>query len=284
MLRSGAAVGITAGFMRLYCFKVLHFKVQYVDALNCSTILAMRQHIFLASGEHDQRFLPQRASKKKSTLLRVLLSLNIKPEYQVKISISFQSSLRAKLLALAPVFPLHACAYILRDVARNTDRLLGVLVNGDHDDIGRIDRFALSAQALDKGIDADLHGGIADIGDPSGEHDEITQMCALLEDEVVDAGGDQGRVAVPACDNTRYLVDPLHERAAEKTTCAVDMLMHQKVTGFRVRVRFFDDITFADLNRRKFIFFLFHLLICSLHKLRVSVHLYAYHDHILYIF
>ena len=61
-------------------------------------------------------------------------------------------------------------------------------------------------------------------------------------------------------------------------------LMHQKVTGFRVRVRFFDDITFADLNRRKFIFFLFHLLICSLHKLRVSVHLYAYHDHILYIF
>ena len=137
---------------------------------------------------------------------------------------------------------------------------------------------------LDKGIDADLHGGIADIGDPSGEHDEITQMCALLEDEVVDAGGDKGRVAVPACDNTRCLVDPLHERAAEKTTCAVDMLMHQKVTGFRVRVRFFDDITFADLNRRKFIFFLFHLLICSLHKLRVSVHLYAYHDHILYIF
>ena len=94
----------------------------------------------------------------------------------------------AQFLPPSSVFPLDAGPHILRDVARHADRPFCVLVDRDHDDIGCVDRLACAVKIFYIGVDAHFHGGIAHIGDPPGQDDEIIQMRAFFKNEVVDTG------------------------------------------------------------------------------------------------
>ena len=171
--------------------------------------------------------------------------------------IAFLHPFLAQLLALAAVLPLDAASHILRNVAGHPDGALRVLVDGDHDDIGGVDPAALALEAFNEGIYADLDRGVAHIGDPPGEYDEIIEVGALFEAEVVDTGCHEVGIAVAPGDESGCLVDPLHQDASEEASGAVQMLVHQKVTGFSVGIRSLDLVIAAYFDMREFIFFHF---------------------------
>ena len=85
--------------------------------------------------------------------------------------------------------------------------------------------MAESFLVLNEGVDPDLTGSTADIGDAADKNKAVGEICAALEGKVVDGGSGHGKSCMAACAGTCHFVDPGDELSAEQPSRGVNILI-----------------------------------------------------------